>query len=487
MNQTNSVRKALPYGAILTALIFLCNPNISVLDILPDFIAFLLLARVFERHADTVPYFEEARIGCVRLMWLNLAKVGAMVLIVFVRQRNNSDGDIVALCSLVFAVCEGVLSVQTVCNIFSGLFYLGERSNATALISPYPAGARHAVLPERVRRLTLLFVICKSVLYGLPQLALLSYDRQLGSPAQHFFRAALYPMALALSLLIGLVLGAVWLVSAVRYLRAIRSEGHIADALENLTTDVGTESVDQHQTCRRLLHTLSLLTVASFCTLELTFSDFRDINLLPHFIFGILCVCALFRMERSLRGRKAAILSGGLYCVAGAVFYVLYCYFLTRYGYEALERSQQAVRVYRGLYGAAICEFVTLLPFLFFSCRVMAGFLTAHTGLSPDSPRYNTRDREYHRALRWRATVWYILAGVCGAAKFLQVFLNGSVKTILSNIEGDVPAIGITVTSRIEWFPALVFALAVLYIGYTLYFCSLVKEEVKTKYGYGDG
>ena len=63
MNATEKKQKSRVYTSVTVALVFLFNPNISVIDILPDFVAYFLLARAFLYASDCAPYFEEARIA----------------------------------------------------------------------------------------------------------------------------------------------------------------------------------------------------------------------------------------------------------------------------------------------------------------------------------------------------------------------------------------------------------------------------------------
>ena len=41
-------------GALVFALVLLANPNFNVVDIFPDFIAWLILARLFSAPADRI-------------------------------------------------------------------------------------------------------------------------------------------------------------------------------------------------------------------------------------------------------------------------------------------------------------------------------------------------------------------------------------------------------------------------------------------------
>ena len=75
MNAQDKKTKSRAYTGIIVALVFLFNPNISVIDILPDFVAYFILARTFLLASDCAPYFEEARVAFKRLGWLSFGKI----------------------------------------------------------------------------------------------------------------------------------------------------------------------------------------------------------------------------------------------------------------------------------------------------------------------------------------------------------------------------------------------------------------------------
>ena len=131
-----TINKKKFYSLLIFSLVFLLNPNINVIDVMPDFISWFILARLFERAADSAPYFEEARAGFIKLGYINLAKIIGLLIIFFVKSRDTSDNNIFALVSLSFAAVELLYLFPTVKNIFLALFHLGERTEASALISP---------------------------------------------------------------------------------------------------------------------------------------------------------------------------------------------------------------------------------------------------------------------------------------------------------------------------------------------------------------
>ena len=118
-NKTNRA-----YGLLIFSLVLLFNPTSNLVDILPDFVAWFILARLVERAADSAAYFEEARRSFVRLGWFNIAKIPAFLLAFVIKSQNAMDNDVMVLASFTFAVCELVLIIPAINNIFAALFHL---------------------------------------------------------------------------------------------------------------------------------------------------------------------------------------------------------------------------------------------------------------------------------------------------------------------------------------------------------------------------
>ena len=123
---------------LVFSFVMLFNANINILDILPDFIAWFILAKLFERAADSAAYFEEARSAFLKLGWVSLMKIPALVIVLLIKGKNTLDNDVFALASFTFGVVEAILSVIAVRYIFEALFHLGERTDFKATLSAIP-------------------------------------------------------------------------------------------------------------------------------------------------------------------------------------------------------------------------------------------------------------------------------------------------------------------------------------------------------------
>ncbi len=231
-----NINKKKFYGLLTFSLVLLFNSNINLIDILPDFIAYFILAKLFERAADSAAYFEEARSGFVKLAWLNFAKIPAFILILLIRGGNAADNDVFALFSISFGVIEAILSIGAAKNIFAALFHLGDRTDAAATILPIesPICKKRALSPQAIKEYTYFFIICKSIIYWLPDMFLLTRITETG----HIVTiSTYYPYVLIIAQLLGTFVGAIWLMRIKKYAKAIYEEGEFTNALSKLASE----------------------------------------------------------------------------------------------------------------------------------------------------------------------------------------------------------------------------------------------------------
>ena len=228
MNAIEKIQKRRVYTNVIVALVFLFNPNVSVIDILPDFVAYFLLARSFLFASDCAPYFEEARVAFKRLGWLSFCKVFGLALIFIVKRGNSLDNDIIPLVTLVFAVCEALLTFSAIKNLFAALFYIGNRTDAEATISLFYFMGRK-IRPESVRDISYFFFALKCIVYFAPTPFLLTSLQQPGSDIFTWFI-----LILIISQIVCIIAGILWLCIVRKYALAIKNEGKFNASLELL-------------------------------------------------------------------------------------------------------------------------------------------------------------------------------------------------------------------------------------------------------------
>ena len=461
------------YALIIVSLLLLCNVNIGIIDILPDAIAYFMLAKVFFKASLQAPFFEEAREAFLKLGWINLAKLPALFVIAASRAENAFGNDTSVVISFIFCVLEIIFLIPAIKNIFAALFRLGERTDAASLIRPF---GKRGASPEWLLVFTYIFMIGKCIFAAAPELFTLTRTSEDGFGLKTISIG--YPITLVIAQAVGLVLGTIWLLNSIKYAKAVHNEGQFNYSLDVLVS----YDPDNRFAVRRELRTvklgLTLLTVAAFFTIDVNFDNTLGINLLPDFIYGVLLMVALGRLKQYLPENtlRRAYISGIAYTFLSAMFFGTETYFLYYFGYDELLRDGIASKVYLFVEATAAVQFIVLVIFLSCIASGICSFVYNHTGIPPSHERYSRADKDYHKGLCTRVN-WYLAIGILtGAAKLIDVISRATVEMIF------------TQSSQVAYFPALewmglvVTACAVLLIGFSIYLFSTLKEECEMKY-----
>lgn len=476
MTASKETKRKSIYPSVIFALIFLFNPNISVIDILPDFIAYFVLSKAFLYASDCAPHFEQARVAFKKLGWLSFAKFFGLIVIFLVRRQNSSDSDIIPLVTLAFAICEILLSVIAIRHIFNALFYLGNRSIALATIKPFKV-IGITVRPETVRNLSFFFSLIKCVAYFAPTPMLLTRDYFTSfianSPTKWFIFILLF------SFFVSLIAGIVWLIFVLGYAKAIQREKNFFKALDSLLKNNVDFSIERKEKLRSLISALTFFSVASFFTLELALVENYDVNLIPHFIYATIMFFGALKITRLTKKSFMLITSGAVYILTSFIAYFLQTSFLTKYGYALLVIKGEAREAYPPVIIFSIVEFLSLALFLFFLFKAMRSFILVHTGINAFSTDIEA-NQDYFGSLL-KKNLLFLIAGLsAGFIKLVSVILHGSVKLVYSDNGDELKAA--IVSPAVEWIGLAVTIFSFIYIGITLYFISTLKDEVKMKY-----
>ncbi len=470
---------------IVLSLVFLFNPNIQVVDLLPDFVAYFIFARLLEKPALQAPYFDEARSSAIKLAFISLAKIPAFLLAVFIRSKNTLDNDIFPMLSLIFAALEIIFSLGLIKNISSAFFHLGERGTASALITPFPLSRnkKRTMRPEDLRGFTIFFAVAKCLLYTVPEFLLLSKTAENGtitpSPLSRY-----YPITLSIAFALGLTVGIIWFIRSKKFLNAVLLEGEFTKSLEFLAS----EDTDHKYETKLKLHatkrSMLALAIASVFTLPLAFQETELINIFPGFIFALIFILALSKLKSYGEKRFTPVLiSGAAYSLISATAFAFSVNFLTKYDYldisNSLSSAQSAAKsAYIPVVIFSALELLALAALFAFSFIYLYSFITENTGLSPKSDRYSRTELEYHTALKKRLYIFFAFGLSAALMKFIEVCLYLAPKTSFTNANGQVnPVTG----SALPWFGVVITITSALFIGYAIYFTKLIFEEVELK------
>ncbi len=468
MKKNTNVRAAYPLAIL--SLILLCNPNVGVVDVLPDFIACFILARLLSPGVDRAPYFAEARVALMRLGWLNVAKIGGLIIIGYSRMQNAFGNDTSVVVVTVFSVAELMLGIMAARALFNALFGLGERTEMNATIKD-----TDKVKPSGMPTNTFAFLTVKAAFNVIPNLFLLTKVDENGMISTV---SKGYSVVLATSTLLVLICGVAWCVTTLKYLKLIHKEGQFYSSIYGLSDPDNEERIIKKHICARAKAPLTLLVIAVITLIDIKFDNTFGINLAPNFIFGIMSLIAVLKLRKTTKkGLAPAFMLAAAYTVVSFESFIMESKFLYDYGYSALLHDGVAHSVYNAVEVLAVIELVTLSAFAVMLGRLLISFAYTNTALAPSDERYSRTDADFHRSVKRRIVIFVSMIITVGLIRCIAVFSNGHARLILNQ---QATA---TVSSALPFMGAVATALVVVLIAFSYVIFSSLKEDVDLKYG----
>ena len=474
--------KATSASAIIFAVVMLFNPNINIIDILPDFIGYFVLAKVFEPASDCAPYFHEARSSFIKLGLVSLLKIPALLIISFARSKNTMDNDIIVLFSLIFAIAEIILVVTAVNNIFTALAYLGQRSEAESIIT-------YSMSIDDLRIFSHIFLIGKSILSFLPETLKLTRSVDNGSLSYYETGSKFYAPAITVCVILILAMGIAWLVKIVSYVKSIKKEGKFDSALLSLASESASDEYESNRKKRLIFTGFAFMSFASLLTFRLHFDNYYDINLIPSTLFGIVFALGLWFIIKNSCSAKTKIIyliSFIGYSVSSLINYILSTRFLIEYGYSALymNANDDAVNLYNSVIIFSFVELLFLISISACFCMTLISFTKDQLAIDGDCADKRSSKYEYLKFLNKRTYVFSMLLSLTGITKFIDVCLHSEIQLIFTDPSDiTMPTI---IASSLPWFNIVVILSSVVFAVYAFYYFGFIRGEMEEyKKGFG--
>lgn len=457
------------YPLFALAIFFLFNPNVNLIDVLPDCLAFLLLFLAIRQAAETVPYLAECKSSLIGLFTITLLKIPAFA----VMQSNMGSGkDIVPLFTLVFAAIELILLYSAAEKGFKALGYIGERTDCRSVREPFGKGDRKCT-PEALRIMTFIFFASRAALSLLPELLLLT-------PEDTSLRRRLteaYPTVLVICIFVSLIVGVFWLVYAMRYAKAIKNGGDLPGAIRLISESGSIGLLGEKEKLKKLTSSLSLLAFSGFFIFDIAFSNFGGYNILPHFIYGIIMFCAVYNFT-SDRNVKICLAVGVIGLSISSLALTLFNFrFFESFSYVDLSYSKLAKEAYLPIKISAVLETLFALFLLGASALASSRFIEEHTDTPPSDPSYTAANKKSHLRTKKKVLPLFILSSLIFIVRCADIFIKQSSEIIYSEVNPD----GIA-TSPMPAIGTVLFFASVIYVIYSFVAMSDLKDEIKYKY-----
>lgn len=484
MSVTNT-RKKLSFGLIIFSVLLLFNTNIGIFDLLPDTIAYIILARQLKRASERAPFFAEACDAFKKLAIVTFLKYPASLLSAL-SGTDSGRGDMAALFAITFSVFEIIYSINAVKYLFDGLYRLGERTDATALISPFNVTAETSMATDTLRFFTYVFAVAKCVFQAIPDMFRLTRVGEDGFTLVTI--SAGYPISVLLTQLFGLIIGVFWMVITISYINSVKKQGQFDNALEMIISDEDKLRLEKKEKFDSLISILSMLAFSVFFTAEVRFFDSDAINLIPHTIFAILLLIVASKVMRSFGSAIGTplIVASSLYTISTFATYVFEVRFLYYEGYDSLAKKDVVPTSYLTVEILSIIEAVLLAFVFIFLASALQEIIQNHTGVGLGDPEYSHSDKKYHASLSRMNVVYAIIGILFSAFRCLTVLSYSTYTTQVIDLNDVTEQAGVALDTVyvpvLEWANPVCTVFFVLLVGSTLYFTSVLRDEIKLKY-----
>ncbi len=369
-------KKNMGLGLFVLAGLFLFNPTVSVVDILPDFIGYTILYFALRKLGDINDHIDTAVTYSKRMILVSASQF-LSIIVLFGLVSDREKPTTYLLFSFVVAVFEIVFLSRLYGEFFEGMIYLASRKNGEAVLENRRT--------EKMSRLTVFFFTAKAVLSVLPEFSALTFRS--GSKWEFIYDyVGLFRLCAALLML---PIGIVWFICLYRYIYAVTNDRPFMEQLsETYERDVAPKKEIFIQ--RFLAVAFVILSIGVCFSLDLQ-ADY--ISILPDFICPLAILIALLFLRRFTK------ISGisWYFCIANLIsslatyfltfdFFRKYTLLLTRNSAEAFD-AYMILGALKTLDSALFCLMVLSL----FS--LLHNIIYEHAGYAPSSEN-NVRQEE---------------------------------------------------------------------------------------------
>lgn len=408
------------FTPIAIACLFLFNAFINIVDIVPDFIGYIIIGAALLKLA-TMSADVEAAAKCFRYMIVvDLSKYAALMWIFGVtvgREQNNA----ILLVTFIYAVIEVILLSSAFNKLFSGLIFLGYVHENTAVLGSKKENGNSYT--EKIKRSTVIFVVLRAFFSVIPEFAVLTQTEYTEGSFVMYLYEYIGTMR-GLAFFFATIIGIVWIVKIFRYFNRINKDESFCNALvEKYNTEiVPKESVF-------VFRQMSLATVMLvFATVFLIDLRFNGVSIIPDALSAIFFVAGIISLRKLAKFNHILmfILSGIFAAVNLLRYYVEYKFF-DEYYYGAVFRAPEVYNAYVNMCIVSLATVIAQLALAVCIYLCLQKVIEGYTGyvVVENAEKNIERIKALHKELKIKALI--IIAGAVAAAAGEIFFIFGAV------------------------------------------------------------
>lgn len=420
--------------ALIIAPFVIFNPDLAIVDVLPDLIGYFLIAFGITSLSYICPQIEAARPRFFVAGVVELAKLVAMFLI-FGLANQNERPVMILLAVFAFAVVELIVLVPAWNGLFDGLLYLGTRTGAMA---PYASHRGRVTITGYAKAVTGVFLFFKPLCAVLPEFASLTSG---GFDETKFDWYEFIGLFREFGIMLSAIMGIFWLIVIERYFIRLKRDGEYIAALrakyesEILPGDI--------RFVKRRIKTAFVLLAAAFF-FEIDFMLEYN-NVIPD-VLAALCFAAFFAVlgGELYRRRNIALPISIAYVLSAGIGDWLGYDFNNRYFNALVWQSSEVRSAFFVRYTFVILSAVLFVAVTCFAADALRQIVRDHAGFiaeNTDRAFVEAKLLEIRRYLYRFINAVVIMAAVCAISFCIGdviITLNSSIYESMGVISGTM-------------------------------------------------
>lgn len=386
--------------------IFLFNPDVGIIDFIPDFIGYIFPLIALSKLRDLSEKFEDAykRIGIAALV-----SVGKLVSVFlsfgFIGPGEGGYQSSMMLFSLVFFALELLFVIPAFRSFFSAIYFMGEIHSCPYISGDIikKNGKRKKNRTDRISNATTVFIAARAVCAMLPQLSIMS---------SHGFDDTVYDFSrfhglfMAIGFIVCLCFSVWWIIKAYIYFIGLCKQKEFKVALkENYLKKVQSKKISF--ILRNVGTFTSVLTVAAFFGIDLFIND-STINVIPDILFALMMMASVLLIPQLMKpSRKLSVISCMLFAVYAVTSLIkdwLHADYFRNHTMFAYYRDPSAYSLYNSFTAVSVIDAIILAACVIMMTRIIAyiekGYAISKLSIENDSIQRmnNAESREFARS-----------------------------------------------------------------------------------------
>lgn len=457
---SEKTKKVLNGGLLVLGAVFLFNPNISVIDVLPDFIACVCIIVATSKLSEMISYFDDARAAFIKLAIVSFSRIPIWMMIVSVTADHTEQRSLYTVFTLAYLVVEMIYALPAFKSLFAGFAYLAERYGCKEAVGiSYITG-------DGLRSLTLFAFGAKNVMAFLPDLCYLYNYDHVGSVNRYNINwLELRPYFVVITAFLALIPAIIWLVSFISYARRLASSPRLDGIVSESKLD--TRPLNGKRTFRLIYAALTLIVIGTVFNVDFPIDN---IDVAPDFVSALCYLAAFVIVCKEYELKWISFAMSAFYFLSSVFAFAVSRAFFAEYEYEAIGKSLAAFEKYLSVIIA-----VSVDCLFFVGVVVMLTIMLFH--ITGEHTEFSKRERSRTQAM----CVGFGFIGVLNAvASFLYTFLLSITKEVEAN-DKNVSG-GVVVFPLVEFMWLIVMLVGIVWMIYSLVLVARIKSSAEEKY-----